>query len=895
MEYLRCESLVNPIGLDINKPRLGWVINSDRRGERQTAYQILVASTPELLAKDQGDLWDSGKVDSDQQNQVEYAGKPLESRLRCHWKVRIWDKDGKASEWSAPALWTMGLLPGENARADQSLWQAQWIGVEQHLEPKPEDRSLNEPKYLAIPRYLRKEFTVGSAIRRATAYATALGIYELRINGKKVGDHLLAPEWTDYRKRVQYQTCDVTAMLHPGDNVIGGILANGWYSGLWLDWPCGMRFWGDEPLLLVRLEIELADGQKIAVVSDVSWQGTFDGPIRFAGILEGETYDARKEMPGWDAPGFDAAGRWQAVKTVENPGAGKLVWQRNEPIRPLREIPPVAITEPQPGVYVFDFGQNMAGWCRFKFKGAAGDSVELQHGEILEQGRIDSKRLRVACKCKHHDSQLDRYTLKSDGEQIFEPRFTYHGFRYVELTGLKEKPTLESLIAINFNTDCPEVGEFACSNPLVNRLFQNIRWSQRSNYMGVPTDCPQRNERYGYTGDAQFFMRTAPYNMDIAGFFNKWLADVCQDSQYPGGAFADWAPYLRDRPDNPPPNIGWADAGIICPYEIYRVYGDTRIIREHYAPMKRYLDWLSRNSKDGLFTGPVGHGDWLCEKGGGALKEVIGTAYCAFDFRLMSEMAAVIGEKEDAAAFQEQAGKYAEAFAKAYIDAEGRIKESSQTGYALAFTMDLVPEALRAKMTERFADDIKRCDWHLDTGFIGTPRLLPGLHLAGRDDLAYRLLLAETSPSWLAMVKSGQTTMTEAWWGGSSLNHYAFGSVGEYLFGMVGGIQTDAPGYKRIRIQPVIQEGLTWAKTSYISINGKIATEWKADEGKLQLNVTIPPNTTATVYVPAGENALVTEGGQPADKAEGVKFLRWKSGASVYEVGSGNYEFLSTH
>jgi len=893
VKELRCEYRTNPLGIDIRSPRLSWVIASERRGELQTAYQVLVASSEELLKQDKGDLWDSGKVASDQSIHVEYKGKPLMSRMDCHWKVRVWDKDGKASDWSKPASWSMGLL-------DAGDWQAHWIGLEQADEAKvPVQTSTADDgtsgDRLPVARNLRKSFDIDKSVRRATAYVTALGLYELRLNGARVGDHLLAPEWTNYHKRVLYQTYDVTAQVRHGRNAMGVILGNGWYCGNWQHWQAKLKpIYGDQPYAKVQLEIESADGSVQTVVSDGSWRGTTNGPLRMSGIYEGETYDARQDMPGWDTASFDDMA-WRAV-TVATPMAGALVWQRGEPIRATQELKPVALTEPKPGVYVFAFDQNMVGWCRFSFRGKAGQTVELQHGEMRNpDGTVFTGNL---CVVSQHRVQLERYTFRGDGVETFEPHFTYHGFQYVEVRGLQEKPSLGSLTGVVFHSACPEVGRFTCSEPLLDRLAQNILWSQRGNYMGVPTDCPQRNERCGYTGDAQFFMRAAVYNMDVSAFFSRWLVDVCENAQMPDGHFADHAPTFGPGDG---PNIGWSDAGIICPYEIYRNYGDTRVIREHYAAMKRKLDWLDKESRDFLFTGKVGNGDWL-SNGGGADKEVIGTAYAAFDFRLMAEMADAIGEKKDAARFRDRADRIAAAFAKAYIDADGRIKGSSQSGYALAFTMGLVPAPLQEKMTGCFVDEVRRFDWHPRTGFIGTPRLLPGLHLAGRDDAAYKLLLTRTAPSWLYPVSIGATTIWEQWvaWDGvtpqggmNSLNHYSFGAVGEYLFGMVGGIQPARPGFKSIRIQPVIRDGLTWAKCSYDSIHGRILSNWKREGSRLTMEVTIPANTTATVYVPAKDAAGVTESGKPAAKAAGVKFLRMENGAAVYEVGSGTYRFSS--
>ena len=881
IENLRCEYMTNPAGIDILNPRLSWIIESPQRGEHQTAFQILVSQTKDQLSRNEGEIWNSGKVVSDQTTQLEYRGKPLKSGSDYFWKLRVWDSKGNSSGWSKPSFWSMGLL-------DAKEWRAKWIGAHDLI-----------PSEWPRPRYLRKSFKPDRTVRRATVYVTALGLYELRLNGQRIGDHQLAPEWTNYTKRVQYQTYDVTSLVHQGSNVLGAVLGNGWYCGGWQHWKEKLSaIYGTEPLLLAQMEIEFSDGSHETIASDESWHVTTDGPLQFAGIYEGVTYDARKDFIGWDAAGFDDL-KWSPAVTP-SPGSdfqvGKLVGRRGESIRKTQELKPVAITEPKPGIYVFAFDQNMVGWCRFKFHGRSGETIELQHGEMRNpDGTVFLGNLTVV---SEHRIQLDRYTFRSNREETFEPNFTYHGFQYVEVRGLKEKPNLESLTGIVFNSDCPEVGKFNCSDTLLSRLAENILWSQRGNYMGVPTDCPQRNERCGYTGDAQFFMRTAVYNMDVSAFFSRWLVDVCEEAQMPDGHFADHAPTFGPGDG---PNIGWSDAGIICPYEIYRTYGDTRVIREHYQAMKRNLNWLTRESKDFLFTGRVGNGDWL-SNGGGASNEVIGSAYASFDFQLMAEMAEAIGEKHDAIDFREHGDKIARAFAKAYIDEAGHISKSSQSGYALAFTMGLVPPALIEKMRNCFMDEIKRFDWHPTTGFIGTPRLLPALHLAGLDSDAYKVLLTRSSPSWLYPVSVGATTIWERWdgWDGkipkggmNSLNHYSFGAVGEYLFSMIGGISEDAPGYSKIRIAPVIREGLSFATTSYNSIHGKIITSWKVDRKRLVLDVTIPANTTATIFLPAKGASQVTESGKLTSDSVGVKFLRMENESAVYAVESGKYSFRS--
>ncbi len=879
---LRCEYLRSPLGVDELKPRLSWVLKSDERGQRQSGFEILVATAAENLSEKAADLWRSGKVDSDQTNQIDYAGKALKARMECWWKVRIWDGLDRPSAWSAPAHWSVGLL-------DQANWRADWIGV---ADPGQKDGEL------AKPRLLRKEFSIGTQkIHRAMVYVSALGLYELHLNGKRVGDHLLAPEWTNYFKRVQYQAYDVTSLLKPGQNTLGSILGNGWYSGAWQRWESKLRpIYGTQPFLRLQLEVENSDGTKKFVCSDGSWQGTAEGPVRFSGIYEGETYDARKELPGWDLNHFLASG-WSTAEAA-HPKVGQMTWQRSEPIRATQQIQPVSLREPKPGVYVFDLGQNIAGWCSMRMHETANAQVTMQFNEVLNpDGTVYMDNLHAG-HLSTGDRQIDRYICSGKGSEKFEPHFTYHGFRYVQVTGLKSRPSLHDLAGCVFHTAFTKTGSFSCSDSLLNRLEENIQWSQRANMMGVPTDCCQRDERCGYTGDAQFFMPTAVYNFDVAPFYNKWLVDVCEDSQMPEGEFADHAPTFGPGDHW---NVGWSDAGIICPYNIWRTYGDTKVIREHYAAMKRKLALLAKTSPDFVHTAGIGNGDWL-NLGGGASPPVIGTAYDANDFRMMSEMAAAIGERQDAATFGQMADRFASGFANAFIGIDGSIKDSSQTGYALAFTMGLAPAPLRNKMAGQFAAEIGRFKGHLATGFIGTPRLLPALHAAGRDDLAYQLLLQRGYPSWLYPVTLGATTMWERWngWtpekgyedsGMNSFNHYAFGAVGQYLFGMVGGIQAGAPGYRHILIQPVVHPGLSWAKTTYASIEGPITSNWQTHDGRLELDIEVPVNTTAEVRIPTKSASRVMESGRRISDVKSIRYLGSDHGAPVYAVGSGRYRF----
>jgi len=881
---LRCEYRVNPLGIDIVKPRLSWIMESGQRGQMQSAYQILASDSEEKLRRNQGELWDSGKVESEQSNQVVYEGEPLKSRMRCYWKVRVWDKDGKASAWSEPAMWTVGLL-------SSSDWQAKWIGYDKELQDT-DNSEKSDPNSLVLPPppYLRRGFLVGRSIKRAVVYSSALGLYELHINGKRVGEDYFAPGWTDYTKRVYYQSYEVTDLIKNGSNTIGAILADGWYAG-YLGFGKKREHYGSKPRLFVQLEIEYENGQIQRVVTDGTWKAMY-GPILETDFLMGEIYDGRKEMPGWDTHRFDDSS-WDEVAVTDNSeGIGIVQSYPGETVQKIMEIKPKELTEPDEGVYVFDMGQNFAGWVRLKVNGKAGTKVVLRFAEILNpDGTIYTENLREA-RC------TDTYILKGTGKELWEPQFTFHGFRYVEITGYPGKPGLDAVTGVVVHSAIPITGSFECSNPMVNQLFSNIVWSQRGNFIELPTDCPQRDERLGWTGDAQIFIRTATYNMDVSAFFTKWLVDL-EDAQSDEGGFPDVAPRKVAMGDG---TAAWGDAGVICPWTIYEVYGDKRILERHYESMKKWISYLKKNSKD-LLRPAKGYGDWV-SIASDTPKDVIATAYFAYSTRLVSKAAAVLGKYEDAEKYEELFEQIKNAFNKAYVSEDGRIKGETQTCYLLGLYFDLLPEDKREPATQNLIEAIRNKDWHLSTGFVGLSYLVPTLADTGHLDIAYRLLNNDTFPSWGYSIKNGATTIWERWdgWteekgfqtpGMNSFNHYSFGSIGRWLFGSVAGIDTDGPGYKRIIIQPRPGGGLDYAKASYNSINGEIVSDWKIMGGKFALNVTIPANTTATVYVPAGDVESVTEGGKPAAKAGDVSLLRMEDDSAVFAVGSGHYRFVS--
>ena len=950
---LRCEYLVNPLGIDAGSPRLSWILASDQRGEQQTAYQILVASSADLLNADTGDLWDSGKVVSDESAQIAYAGKALVSRESCFWKVRAWDRAGQPSAWSPVVQWQMGLL-------EPADWSAKWIApqtpaatsitpltirratyeavaegpaadvtaalkkqvaqgrlkmvvnnktmgvdpaynvvkrlrVEYEYDGQIFKKEVDENQTLVLPGassalpYLRKSFEMKAPVQRAVLYATALGLYEVHINGQRVGDHVLAPDWTDYRKRVRYQAYDVTTLLQTGSNAIGALLANGWFSGHIGNG--GNEFFGKEPAFLAQLEVTYADGHTEKVATDDTWK-SHDSPILSSDFMLGEDYDSRLEVKGWNQPSLDES-RWNPVG-VRDESARKLESQVMEPVRQIVELKPKTLKETKPGNWVYDLGQNMVGVVRLKVSAPAGTKITLRHAEMLNpDGTIYTTNLRGA-------PSVDHYICTGDGVEIWQPRFTFHGFRYVEITGLTNPPVMDAVTGIVIASDNARTGEFACSDPRINQLQSNIQWGQRGNYISIPTDCPQRDERLGWMGDAEVFIRTATYNADVASFFSKWLVDV-DDGQTPAGSFSDVSPNTMGANGVP----AWGDAGVICPWTIYEVYGDKRILERHLPAMTKWVDYLHQHSNNLIRERDRGndYGDWL-SIGADTPKDLIGTAFFAYSTHLLAKSYRALGRTEEADKYDQLFADIKTAFNRRYVATDGRIQGNTQCVYAMALKFELLPADLRPKAAQYLAADIQAKGNHLSTGFVGVSYLLPVLTQAGKADIAYELLLQDTFPSWLFSVKHGATTIWERWdgWtpekgfqdpGMNSFNHYSLGSCGEYLFGGIGGIRPASPGYKTILIDPTVRDGLTWAKTSYDSIHGKIASAWQRTGNQLTLDVIVPANTTATVCVPTRNLASITESGKPVDQAEGVKFLRQENDKCVFAVGSGTYTFTS--
>jgi len=871
---LRVEHLTNPLGIDVARPRLSWRITSAERNTVQAAYQLQVTRNERLI-------WDTGRTSGDSSVFVVYAGPDLESRRRYAWRVRVWDAKGRVSPWSAPGWWEVGLL-------QPSDWAAAWIGT----AASPTD-SIGGPSPL-----LRRAFRVSGVVTRARLYATSLGLYEVYLNGTRVGDQLFTPGWTSYHHRVQYQTYDVTKLLKPGDNAAGAVLGDGWYRGQ-LGFEGRRNVYGRRIGLRLQLEILYQDGRIEHVSSDSLWK-TATGPIQASDIYGGETYDARLERPGWAAAPYDDS-RWRPAVLLDPPAA-RLVAPEAPPVRRVGELKPIAIRQAPSGETILDLGQNFTGWARLKVRGPggpAGTVITMRFAEVLDRdGNLYVANLRRA-------NQTDRYTLKGGGEEIYEPHFTFHGFRYVGVTGLPARADSGTITGIVVSSDLPRTGSFETSDSLLNRLQQNIVWGQRSNFLDVPTDCPQRDERLGWTGDAQVFAPTAAFNMDVAGFFAKWLADLAAD-QDPSGSLPWVIPdVLGADSANASGTAGWSDATVIVPWMMYVAYGDRALLERQYQSMRAWVEFERRRAGPDLIWRPGWQfGDWLAlhsddpsYPGATTSTDFIATAYFAHSTDLVARSARVLGKESDAGRYGKLFQDVKAAFNREFVSSGGRVGENTQTAYALAIAFDLLPDSLVSAAAERLAASVRSRGMHLTTGFLGTPQLLPVLSATGHLDVAYELLLQRSYPSWLYPITRGATTMWERWdgirpdstfedAGMNSFNHYAFGAVGDWMYRTIGGIQVDpqAPGGKRVDIAPRPGGGLTHASASLETGYGKVASSWKLDDQRFVLAVSVPPNTMADV-------TLWETTPERVSGLAGVREIQRRGPDVVVTVGSGDYQF----
>jgi alpha-L-rhamnosidase len=884
LKNLRCEYKANPAGIDVVQPRLSWELSSTDRGTMQTAYQIRVALSEAGLEKNQL-LWDSGRQSASSSIQNPYQGAPLESMRRYYWQVQAWDNSGRSSGWSQPAYWEMGLLQASD-------WRAQWI-----TPAWDEEEKTSNPASM-----LRRQFLLKKPVSNARIYATSMGLYEMELNGKRVGDQYFTPGWTAYDFRYQYQTYDVTDQIKTGDNCLGVTLGDGWFRGN-LVWNGNRNSYGKKLALLAQLVINYKDGSREIVKTDGQWKAA-TGPILESDIYNGETYDARLERPGWSRVGYDDKD-WKRVETLESPKA-KVVAPLGPPVRKIEEIKPIKLMKTPAGETVLDMGQNMVGWLRIRLQAPSGTTIILKHAEVLDKaGNLYTENLRGA-------KQTVQYTAKGGVAETFEPHFTFQGFRFVAVSGWPGTPALDDFTGVVIHSDIAPTGSFSCSNALINQLQHNIIWGQKGNFLDVPTDCPQRDERLGWTGDTQAFSRTASFNFDSASFYTKWLRDLALDQQE-DGAVPHVIPNVishKTRKDASA-SAGWADSALIVPWNVYLSYGDVRLLDQQYDSMKAWVEYMRHAAGDRyLWKTGFTFGDWLAfatdqsdYPGATTDKDLVQTAYFAYSTQILAKTAALLGKNDDAAIYSTLLENIKAAFQKEFVTPNGRLSSNTQTAYSLVLAFDLLPESLRKIAADRLVQDVRKFQ-HITTGFLGTPLICHVLSNYGYLEEAYMLLNRVEYPSWLYPVTQGATTIWERWDGqkpdGSfqdkgmnSFNHYAYGAIGEWLYRVVAGIEIDVrqPAYKHILIQPHPGGKLTSAQASLNSMHGKIASGWELKDGKMVLRVEIPPNTTATIRLPNAVLGKVTESGQPLQSSQGVSGIRGAEGAVFAEVGSGNYLF----
>ena len=870
---LLTENLTNPAGIGVSQPRFTWQLVSEKRNVEQTAYEVKVMNGMTVV-------WNSGKVMSDQSVHVIYDGSSLESGTRYKWQVRVWDNNGKPSRWSTPATFQMGLL----SPAD---WKAEWI------EPGYAEDTVMRPSPL-----MRRQFNLAKKVSQATAYITAHGLYEAWLNGTRVGDACLTPGWTSYNKRLQYQVYDITSQLKTGDNALGVILGSGWYRGN-LGFSGQINVYGKDIALLCQVDITYADGTTESIVSDGTWKSSTGG-IRYSEIYHGEIYDARMEKEGWTRPGYNDS-EWSGVKVALH-SKDVLIATQNEPVKRHETLAPLKILTTPKGEQVIDFGQNLVGRIRMSVSGKSGEKIVLSHAEVLDKaGNFYIENLRSA-------KAQDTYILKGEGEEIYEPLFTWHGFRYLKVEGYPGELKPENFTAVVLYSDMQPTGTFVTSDSLVNQLQHNIQWGQKGNFLDVPTDCPQRDERLGWSGDAQVFSRTASFNMNVNNFFAKWLKDLEADQV--DGMVPHVIPNVLGA--GSVNSAGWADVATIVPWNMYLTYGDRQLLQQQYGSMKAYVESIRKTTVNDLWNTGFHYGDWLFYRpdddvlGRAAVTDIYLITQCfyAHSVQLLINAANVLGKSEEASEYSILLDRIKKAFINEYITANGRLVSGTQTAYVLALNFDMLPEDLRQQAAKRLADNVDFYSNHLTTGFLGTPYLCHVLSRFGYTDLAYKLLLQKTYPSWLYPVTMGATTIWERWDGlkpdstfqtpgMNSFNHYAYGAIGDWMYRVMAGLDTyeDGVGYKHSMIKPHIGGGFTSVAASLETYYGTLSCAWQVKGSDLTMDIEIPANTTATVFVPADDEADIFEGGKALPLVKDIQVSRKETGYVVLKVGSGKYYF----
>ncbi len=886
---LRCEYAEDPLSVDALTPRLSWAVEHPERGQRQSAYQILVASAPDRLAQDAGDLWDTGKLSGANTVGVRYSGQSLRSRQQCWWKVRTWDRDGRAGEYSEAARFGVGLLSRED-------WQAHWIGSP-------------EPKRGVAP-FFRTTFELDRAVAQALLYVCGLGYCETHLNGAKVGDNVLDPGWTDYDKRVLYVTYDVADRLRAGPNALGAVLGEGWYgndhssiSGYgqrpqlkWLGFPC----------LILQLHIVFSDGTETCVgTGDPGWWVS-EGPILANSVYDGERYDGRLELVGWDTPECspEEGERWAPAVAVDGP-KGALAPQLLEPIQVVKDVPPISINTPRPGVHVLDMGQNIAGWVRLSVEGPAGAEVTLKYAEILDDaGLVNQEPLRGA-------RATDCYVLRGGGTEVYEPRFTYHGFRYVQIEGAPGELGLGNVLGRVVRSAVAQRGQFTCSNQLLNAIQRNVLWTEEGNLHSLPTDCPQRDERMGWLNDMTVRVEEAIHNFDLVRLLAKWEDDIA-DTQQADGAIADTAPHVGGHIPADPVTTCF----LLIPWLLFVHYGDTRTLERHYASLKGWNDYLASRAEDDIVT--YSHwGDWAgpaaqlagdgSARSGVTPGEFMSTGYYYYNAQLLARFAGILGRDREAADLAALADRIGRAFNRKFFDpATGRYARGNQSAQAFALYLGLVPEDAKPAVVQRLLDDVADHENHLTTGNLCTKYLLEALTECGAVEVAYRIATQTSYPSWGYMIARGATTIWERWeletgGGMNSHNHPMYGTVSSWFYKYLAGISFDPshPACEHVVIKPYLPGELTRVEASVQTVRGEVGSKWDRSAEGLRLDATIPCNSTATICLPLGEkgtiregDTVIWEGDAPGAPTEGVTGCRASGDRIDVSVGSGHYRFL---
>jgi alpha-L-rhamnosidase len=889
---LRCEYLINPLGLTTSAPRFSWILESAGRSTRQAAFQVIVSPEPAFLEREIGDYWDSGRVESENSWGIAYGGVPLWSGKIYFWKVRCWDEQGNISPWSEPGSFEMGLLQERD-------WKATWISPRQTVEFSSRGNvtlghsSGDFVQNLGI--YLRKEFEVKGMIRRARVYICGLGYYELRLNGRKVGDHVLDPAQTDYNKTALYSVYDITSEIRE-KNALAVILGNGRH----------IRAYGyGKPRLILQVHLERENELIERINSDETWR-TGCGALLENGIYLGERFDSRLHPEGWDEPGFDDSS-WPGAEAVKGPGLSSLAMP---PIRVTQKLAPRRVWSPGPGVHIFDFGQNFSGWIKLRVRGPRGREIRIRHAELIQpDGTLNTLPNQNA-------EATDIFILKGEGEEVFEPRFTYHGFRYAEVSGLPEESNLDSLEGCFVHSDVTKTGDFRCSHELLNRLHQNILWGQLSNLMSIPTDCPQRDERQGWLGDAHLAAEEAALNFDLAAFFSQFLEDI-RLAQKEDGSLPDAVPPYVDRlyPADP----AWGIAYLEIAWLVYYYYGDERILQRHFAGMKKYVDYLSKNA-DGRIIGKLGkYGDW-CSPGEVAPKRTPLDLTSTWSYYraavLLSRAAEVLGRADDVRGYLRLAEEIKAAFNARFFRGDQYTalqsgpadKSPSQTSNVLPLALDMVPPEKKRLVLERLLESVvKEWDYHLDTGILGARYLLDVLTEAGYGQTAFRVATQRSYPGWGYMVEQGATTLWERWenltgGGMNSHNHIMLGSLDAWLYRVVAGLKCDAPAWRKITVRPPLFAGLTDASAEVMTIRGKAGVSWRRGARRFELCVDVPVGAEAVVCFPLIEGAdAIAEGetviwkdGAAAGRTSSISFLGKENEYAQFRVGSGRYTFFSS-